>query len=132
QALLDQSKVSATQANIQANQLTDRNGEMLFSAANGQSSIRVNGDYQHQGSVLQSNHSLDIQTGSLSNQSGNILVTQNEATSQPVQLNIVSQNDIQNDLGNIVSEGQLSLKTGKGISNQQGNIISSNALELKT
>ncbi|WP_375586698.1 hemagglutinin repeat-containing protein [Acinetobacter baumannii] len=132
QALLDQSKVSATQANIQANQLTDRNGEMLFSAANGQSSIRVNGDYQHQGSVLQSNHSLDIQTDSLSNQSGNILVTQNEATSQPVQLNIVSQNDIQNDLGNIVSEGQLSLKTGKGISNQQGNIISSNALELKT
>lgn len=132
QALLDQSKVSATQANIQANQLTDRNGEMLFSAANGQSSIRVNGDYQHQGSVLQSNHSLDIQTGSLSNQSGNILVTQNEATSQPVQLNIVSQNDIQNDLGNIVSEGQLTLKTGKGISNQQGSIISSNALELKT
>lgn len=132
QALLDQSKVSATQANIQANQFTDRNGEMLFSAVNGQSSIRVNGDYQHQGSVLQSNHSLDIQTGSLSNQSGNILVTQNGSSSQPVQLNIVSQNDIQNDLGNIVSEGQLSLKTGKGISNQQGNIISSNALELKT
>ncbi|KHO14397.1 adhesin HecA family 20-residue repeat protein [Acinetobacter baumannii] len=132
QALLDQSKVSATQANIQANQLTDRNGEMLFSAVNGQSSIRVNGDYQHQGSVLQSNHSLDIQTGSLNNQSGNILVTQNEATSQPVQLNIVSQNDIQNDLGNIVSEGQLTLKAGKGLSNQQGNIISSNTLELTT
>lgn len=132
QALLDQSKVSATQANIQANQFTDRNGEMLFSAVNGQSSIRVNGDYQHQGSVLQSNHSLDIQTGSLSNQNGTILVTQNEATSQPVQLNIVSQNDIQNDLGNIVSEGQLSLKTGKGISNQQGSIISSNTLELTT
>ncbi len=132
QALLDQSKVSATQANIQANQFTDRNGEMLFSAVNGQSSIRVNGDYQHQGSVLQSNHSLDIQTGSLSNQNGNILVTQNGSSSQPVQLNIVSQNDIQNDLGNIVSEGQLSLKTGKGISNQQGNIISSNTLELTT
>ncbi len=132
QALLDQSKVSATQANIQANQFTDRNGEMLFSAVNGQSSIRVNGDYQHQGSVLQSNHSLDIQTGSLSNQSGNILVTQNEATSQPVQLNIVSQNDIQNDLGNIVSEGQLTLKAGKGLSNQQGSIISSNTLELTT
>lgn len=132
QALLDQSKVSATQANIQANQFTDRNGEMLFSAVNGQSSIRVNGDYQHQGSVLQSNHSLDIQIGSLSNQSGNILVTQNEATSQPVQLNIVSQNDIQNDLGNIVSEGQLTLKAGKGLSNQQGSIISSNTLELTT
>ncbi|QNW95819.1 hemagglutinin repeat-containing protein [Acinetobacter seifertii] len=132
QALLDQSKVSATQANIQANQLTDRNGEMLFSTVNGQSSIRVNGDYQHQGSVLQSNHNLDIQTGSLSNQNGIILVTQNEATSQPVQLNIVSQNDIQNDLGNIVSEGQLTLKAGKGLSNQQGSIISSNALELKT
>ncbi|MDQ9029077.1 two-partner secretion domain-containing protein [Acinetobacter nosocomialis] len=132
QALLDQSKVSATQANIQANQLTDRNGEMLFSTVNGQSSIRVNGDYQHQGSVLQSNHNLDIQTGSLSNQNGTILVTQNEATSQPVQLNIVSQNDIQNDLGNIVSEGQLTLKAGKGLSNQQGNIISSNTLELTT
>ena len=132
QALLDQSKVSATQANIQANQFTDRNGEMLFSAVNGQSSIRVNGDYQHQGSVLQSNHSLDIQTGSLNNQSGNILVTQNDSSSQPVQLNIVSQNDIQNDLGNIVSEGQPTLKTGKGISNQQGSIISSNTLELKT
>ncbi|WP_249127136.1 hemagglutinin repeat-containing protein [Acinetobacter nosocomialis] len=132
QALLDQSKVSATQANIQANQLTDRNGEMLFSTVNGQSSIRVNGDYQHQGSVLQSNHNLDIQTGSLSNQNGTILVTQNEATSQPVQLNIVSQNDIQNDLGNIVSEGQLTLKAGKGLSNQQGSIISSNTLELTT
>lgn len=132
QTLLDQSKVSATQANIQANQLTDRNGEMLFSTVNGQSSIRVNGDYQHQGSVLQSNHNLDIQTGSLSNQNGTILVTQNEATSQPVQLNIVSQNDIQNDLGNIVSEGQLTLKAGKGLSNQQGNIISSNTLELTT
>lgn len=132
QALLDQSKVSATQANIQANQFTDRNGEMLFSAVNGQSSIRVNGDYQHQGSVLQSNHNLDIQVGSLNNQSGNILVTQNETNSQPVQLNIVSQNDIQNDSGNIVSEGQLALKAGKGLSNQQGNIISSNVLELKT
>ncbi|HCA5285602.1 TPA: hemagglutinin repeat-containing protein [Acinetobacter nosocomialis] len=132
QALLDQSKVSATQANIQANQFTDRNGEMLFSAVNGQSSIRVNGDYQHQGSVLQSNHSLDIQTGSLSNQNGTILVTKNEATSQPVQLNIVSQNDIQNDLGNIVSEGQLILKAGKGLSNQQGSIISSNTVELTT
>lgn len=132
QALLDQSKVSATQANIQANQLTDRNGEMLFSAVNGQSSIRVNGDYQHQGSILQSNHDLDIQAGSLNNQSGNILVTQNGLTTQPAQLNIVSQNDIQNDLGNIVSEGQLTLKAGKGLSNQQGNIISSNALELKT
>ncbi len=132
QARLDQSKVSATQANIQANQLTDRNGEMLLSAANGQSSIRVNSDYQHQGSVLQSHHNLDIQAGSLNNQNGTILVTQNDSSSQPVQLNIVSQNDIQNDVGNIVSEGQLTLKAGKGLSNQQGSIVSSNALELKT
>ncbi|WP_228272628.1 two-partner secretion domain-containing protein [Acinetobacter soli] len=132
QARLDQSKVSATQANIQANQLTDRNGEMLLSAANGQSSIRVNSDYQHQGSVLQSHHNLDIQAGSLNNQNGTILVTQNDSSSQPVQLNIVSQNDIQNDVGNIVSEGQLTLKAGKGLSNQQGSIVSSNVLELKT
>ncbi|WP_343316500.1 hemagglutinin repeat-containing protein [Acinetobacter soli] len=132
QARLDQSKVSATQANIQANQLTDRNGEMLLSAANGQSSIRVNSDYQHQGSVLQSHHNLDIQAGSLNNQNGTILVTQNDSSSQPVQLNIVGQNDIQNDLGNIVSEGQLTLKAGKGLSNLQGSIVSSNVLELKT
>ncbi len=131
QAVFDQSKVYAAQGDIQASQFADRNGEMLFSGKNGPSSIRVSGDYQHQGGVLQSSHDLEIKAASVNNQNGVIQVVQKDPLT-PVQLKISSQEEMNNDQGRILSEGQLAVQAGKGLSNQQGALISAADLDVNT